>query len=280
MIRKMPPVSVHERDATTHDYGSFVALWPELRINHTPPDRLYWERELAPHTFLLETVGGEIVSLACCFAFGKTGDVRQVVVSPAWRRRGLGFQTMHSAARRLRARGCTAWRLEVERTTVAAIRLYQRAHLRATGSIAVVRASSAVARSFSARRAANFKVTKPASSSLAALEEKFDLPTGTLPYWMTSRPDSHLLVVCQDSMPHEPVGLARWRSGRGDTDIIFPLEGSPAAVSAVLSYVVSQGCVAPLELYVGDTDAAFELINHGATKEGVLVRMAGTLPIC
>ena len=57
---------VRERNASTEDYSSFVALWPKLGIHHTPPERLYWERELAPHTFLLETTAGEIISLALC----------------------------------------------------------------------------------------------------------------------------------------------------------------------------------------------------------------------
>src|SRR5258706_4004638 len=96
------------RPAREDDYDAFVAFWAELQLVQPAPARAHWCTHLMPATIFLDDAG-----YGLSFAFGARGDVRQIAVMPAYRKRGVGRELMAAVAARLRGLGCTDWRLEV-----------------------------------------------------------------------------------------------------------------------------------------------------------------------
>src|SRR5512143_4320360 len=91
------------RDARREDHPAFARFWAELGIDQPAPDIEYWDIHLRPKTIFLEAPGGELAAYALTFPFGARGDVRQIVVDPSFRRRGVGQQLLAEVAARFRA---------------------------------------------------------------------------------------------------------------------------------------------------------------------------------
>ncbi len=112
------------RPAVVTDYASFARLFPELDVGDPVPPVETWEREILPHTSVIER-GGEVVAYCYAPALHGTGHVRHLVVAPSERGRKLGLALMRAAAARFQASGCARWALNVKPHNVAALRLYE-----------------------------------------------------------------------------------------------------------------------------------------------------------
>lgn len=117
------------RPATPEDYPAYARLFPELGVDDPIPAASTWSAEQCPTTRVLERAG-TVVAYVYFERMRDLGYIRNVVVDPAHRGRGLGLALMRSLADELRAAGCTRWCLNVKPDNTAALRLYQRVGLR------------------------------------------------------------------------------------------------------------------------------------------------------
>lgn len=117
------------RDATEDDYDAYAHLFVELGVDDPVPERAWFAAEQVGRT-IVATDGGEVIGYALYEVLADTGYVRNLVTDPRHRRRGVGRALMDELARRFRARGCTAWCLNVKPDNVAAIALYERCGMR------------------------------------------------------------------------------------------------------------------------------------------------------
>lgn len=116
------------RPATPADYPAYARLFPELGVDDPIPPAATWSAQQCPTTRVLEHAG-TVVAYLYFERMHDLGYIRNVVVDPAHRGRGLGLALMQSLADELRAAGCTRWCLNVKPDNTAALRLYQRVGL-------------------------------------------------------------------------------------------------------------------------------------------------------
>jgi len=77
--------------------------------------------------FVAKDGAGRVVGIAQCWT---VGFVKDLVVHPEWRRRGLGLALLHAAFAAFAARGKTHVDLRVDADNEAAIALYDKAGMR------------------------------------------------------------------------------------------------------------------------------------------------------
>src|SRR5260221_1955318 len=140
------------RAATDADYTAFTTFWAGLDLEPPPPPRERWCEHLRPSTIFLEDDHGTLAAYALLFPLGERGDVRQIVVGPSFRRRGVGRELMATVAARLRAAGCTNWRLEVRADNAPALALYRSVGMSVRCETHTVRISRADLERFGATR--------------------------------------------------------------------------------------------------------------------------------
>lgn len=112
------------RPARASDHELYLRLFPELGVDDPPADAERWARELAPDAHVLEDEG-EAVGYVLLQVLHGIGYVRQVVIDPRARGRGLGGEAMRAAAAVLIGAGCRAWCLNVKPANEPAVRLYR-----------------------------------------------------------------------------------------------------------------------------------------------------------
>jgi GNAT superfamily N-acetyltransferase len=126
------------RPATPEDHGLYTQFFAELGTPEGPLDPVRWQAEYAASSaFLVET--GRDVGYAAWELLDRDVHVKHVVIAPLARRRGLGRTLMLELARKLRALGAQAWRLNVFSTNAAAIALYESLGLRTVHGTAALR---------------------------------------------------------------------------------------------------------------------------------------------
>jgi ribosomal protein S18 acetylase RimI-like enzyme len=162
------------RRATIADYGAFAALFPELGIDDPLPGPEVWASAYVPFT----RVAGDAV-LGYCYTeeLDDTGYVRNVVVAPGARRRGVGRALMETTARQLREAGKTSWRLNVAPQNAAALALYESVGLTTLYASRAVRLPWASARELPSSHA---EVRELPRAGDADVEASFALPRGQL----------------------------------------------------------------------------------------------------
>jgi ribosomal protein S18 acetylase RimI-like enzyme len=170
--------ALRERPAQASDYDRFTTLFPELGTGDPIPSRARWEEELVPSTIFLER-DGEIVAYGYTQTLRGTGYVRQVVVAPSERGKGLGGVLMRALGRQLARAGCTNWCLMVKADNQPGIRLYQSSGMR------IAYASTAFRLGWDVLERLPREAEAPAVHSLepeheAAIEAAFDLPPGQI----------------------------------------------------------------------------------------------------
>ena len=265
------------RAAVAGDYDAFVRLWRELEVGApSPPAVAHWTQQMMPWTLFLATDRGEVVAYALVFPHGARGDVRQIAVDPAWRRRGIGRRLMAEVAERLRAAGCSEWRLEVRHDNAAALALYERAGMRRLHEIRVVSIARATLVQLAEPPSPRFTVAPVAPQDEPALEARYDLGAGELAQWRSLRPDATLWLVCDHD---EPAGFARYcPTHRPGCALLFPFRARGAIAAAHLAAVAMR---APwpdrFELCVVDDPVADALLVAGGELVERMLEMSGRL---
>jgi len=221
---------------------------------------------------LLEAPSGEVVAYAMVFPLGTRGDVRQIAVDAAWRRRGLGRELMAVARDRLRAAGCRDWRLEVRADNTAAIALYAASGMHVLHELRFVK----LARAALAPPDPRFTASPLAPADDPALEAHYDLGAGELARWRRLRTNTAMWIVREAD---ELAGFARYCSvHEPGCALLFPCRARDAIAAVQL-------CVATLtdpppdhvELGVVDAGVADALIAAGGEPTERHLVMAGAL---
>jgi GNAT superfamily N-acetyltransferase len=267
---------LHLRAATAADYDTFARFWAQLGIDQPLLGAAYYEAHVAPFAMFLAADDGQLAAYGLCFPIGTRGDVRQIVVDHAWRRRGVGRQLLAAVRAKLVAAGCRDWRLEVAADNAGAIALYESAGMRKIHEIRDLKmAWPAVAR-FAGPRSARWLASEVAPAEDAALEAHFDYGAGQLQQWRTTRPHVPLWSVRNQGVP---VGLTRfWRDYLPDSGLCFPFRAASPDIAAHLLHGALRGQQIPqLELSVVDPGVADALVEAGARDHQRLYEMGGSL---
>jgi ribosomal protein S18 acetylase RimI-like enzyme len=112
------PIELHAllREAYTTGGGSVGSFeqwwWP-----------LVEDEEFDPTLIIIATAAGRPVGLIQCWT---SSFIKDLVVAPAWRGRGLGAYLLNAAFADFRERGVPHVDLKVEESNAAALRFYQR----------------------------------------------------------------------------------------------------------------------------------------------------------
>jgi len=256
------------RAARPDDYDAWLKFWRELGLTSTPPTREQWLTGILPNTIFLDE-DGTPAAYNLSFAFGARGDVRQVAVAPAFRRRGVGKQLMATVAAKLRAAGCTDWRLEVRADNAPAIALYRAAGMRPLRDLYTVRMTREMCERFAAgARHAAVPVTPEDD---ARLEAAFDLGTGQLHRWRTFRAQSPIVRIGFHAMTQIHRELA------ADHGLLFPFEAPDVETAAQLLAEAVPNMPAEYELQVSRPELHRALLAIGARPEEHLIELAGPL---
>jgi len=255
-----------------HDYAAFVQFWHELGLDdHPPHPRDQWDEHLCPSTLFLEAEDGRLAAYGLSFPFGDRGDVRQIVVGSAFRRQGVGRQIMAAVAARLRAAGCTNWRLEVRAENAAAIALYRSVGMEVVHAIHIVYLSRADAERFAATRSGRHEVTVVDPADDAMLEARFDLGRGQIARWRTFRGHCPILHVGDRALTQV------WRDFEPGKGLLFPFRAVDGDVAAHLM-AVAPPMPEQVGVYVVDEPVLDALVAAGATRHEEQLEMGGPLP--
>ncbi|MBK9753402.1 MAG: GNAT family N-acetyltransferase [Nannocystis sp.] len=190
-------MTLHARPATPADFPNFARLFTELGTGDPVPPEATWQVDQRPSTLFYEQ-DGELVAYTYFEVMRDLGYLRNLVVAPEHRGRGVGTEVMQILAKHLRARGCTRWCLNVEPDNTAAVRLYHGVGLRTVHRAAALRFAWDLV---DALPGADLSLTTcpidPAED--AAIEAAFDLPPGQL---ATQRAQRRVMLRLRD--PADP----------------------------------------------------------------------------
>jgi ribosomal protein S18 acetylase RimI-like enzyme len=228
------------RAARPDDYDAFTRFWAQLDIEQALPSRERWVELMCPQTmFLVE--GDTLAAYNLSFVFGTRGDVRQVVVDSAFRGRGVGKQLMAAVAAKLRAAGCSDWRLEVRAENAPAIALYRAVGMQPLHTIEVLELDRDACERFAASRSRRHAVQPVAIADDAELERMLDLGPGQIERWRRVRASSPLVRIGM-------TGLTQiWRDFSPAHGLLFPFYAPDSDVAA---HLVAEALPGPYELCI------------------------------
>jgi len=258
------------------DHAAFVRAWAELELDQTAPPRDVFACHQAPHAFFLETATGEVAAYALIRGYGARGDVRQIVVMPAWRGRGVGKRLMAAVAARLRRAGCSDWRLEVKAENAAAIGLYESVGMKVRRPMTIVRLDARAAAATVAAAGPGAARLRPLRADVEApYEDAFDLGRGFLAAVRARRPDLPMLAL---EMAGMPAGLVRWIPDYlGACGLLFPFRARDTKVLPAL-LAAADGAAGQIELMGTDAGVSQWLLGAGARTHECLLEMGAPLP--
>ena len=168
--------TIRLRDAALGDHALVVRLFPDLLTGDPPPDLERWRDRFVP-TSRIALVDGEAAGYLYYDVLDGVGYIRNVVVDPAHRGRGLGL--VEDAGALMLARGCDRWQLNVRPENDPAVALYRSVGLEiAFASVALRLPWALVDRLPASTRP--LEVVAAAADELAAIAAAFDLPEGQL----------------------------------------------------------------------------------------------------
>ncbi|MFO0574688.1 MAG: GNAT family N-acetyltransferase [Polyangia bacterium] len=145
----MPPrPTVRLVACTENDYPLFAQLFAHLETGDEPPPRERFVADLLPESRVLVATGPDGRDEPAGYLYSQVldgvGYVRQIVLSPVHRGRGLARAALLLLADELRAVGCTRWCLNVRPDNTPAVALYTSLGMRREyGSVALRLAWSA-----------------------------------------------------------------------------------------------------------------------------------------
>jgi ribosomal protein S18 acetylase RimI-like enzyme len=260
---------MEQRAARADDYDAVTRFMQQLAPDQPPPPRERWVEHLCPQTLFIADAG-ELVGYSLSFAFGARGDVRQIVVDSAARRRGIGKVLMAAVAAKLRAAGCTEWRLEVLADNAPAIALYRSVGMRPHATIEILEMAIAVCEQFAATRSGRHTTARVTADDDAALEANLDLGAGQLARWRRYRAHCPMVRVGTTALTQV------WPDLTATRGVLFPFLAPDADVAAHLMTEVLRGPIV-YEICVRDRDVSAALIAAGATLREQQLEFAGTL---
>ncbi|MEO8550225.1 MAG: GNAT family N-acetyltransferase [Kofleriaceae bacterium] len=262
---------MHVRAARPDDYDAWLSFWAQLELGHPPPARERWVEHLAPHTIFLED-DGVLVAYNLSFAFGQRGDVRQVVVDQAVRRRGVGKQLMAAVAAKLRAAGCTEWRLEVKADNTAATALYRAAGMAPHHDVYTVTIARADAERFAAGKSGTQVTSAVIAEDDAALEAGLDLGAGQIARWRAYRAHCPMVRVGHEAMTQV------WTDFAPDLALLFPFAAPDPDVAAhLIAEALALSPQPAYEIQLTGAPIRAALLAAGAVAKDELVEYAGAL---
>jgi ribosomal protein S18 acetylase RimI-like enzyme len=259
---------LRDRDARREDYAAFTAFWRELAIDQPPPSGDMWDAHLRPTTLFLEDEDRVLAAYACIFPQGPRGDVRQIVVAPAFRGRGVGRQLMAAVRRRLLAAGCRDWRLEVRADNAPAIALYRAMGMEVLRDIYSLRITLANAVAF----ARPGDVAEVAAVEEAALERSYDYGVGMLRRWRDLGRDTVIWRIGERA-------LARmWSDFLPDGSLVIPFHATTREdTAALVAAMLARRQPAWFEIVTMDVAAREALLAAGAVVHDHQLEMGASL---
>mgnify|MGYP000260851734 CR=1 FL=1 len=112
------------------DHAGVVRLWQEDEPNpspwNDPVQAIKKKEDFQPGLLYIAEENGEIVGTTMAGYDGHRGWIYSVVVSPAYRRKGIATELLRFAERELEKLGCTKLNLQVRDGNDGAVALYQR----------------------------------------------------------------------------------------------------------------------------------------------------------
>lgn len=258
------------RPAAGGDYDAFAGLFPELNVGVPVPPRQEWESALAPCTWVA-VVGEEVVGYCYSQEYEDTGYIRNVVVAPRARRRGVGRALMQVVAQQLRRSGKRSWRLNVRSDNQPALALYGRMGMNVQYLSISLRLPWKALASIPAGRAAA-REFPPARDAI--WEELFDLPRGQLSY---ARGLGRLLLEAVSGPSQQPEGVAVFDPGFPGA---FPFRVVEIdAVAPLLHAIRAQVPTHEFVNLVTEDDARLAelLTSVGATVRDEILHLSGEL---
>ncbi|HVR01745.1 MAG TPA: GNAT family N-acetyltransferase [Polyangia bacterium] len=189
------------RRASAADYPAFTRLFPQLGVDEPLPGADAWASAYVPFT-LIAAEGADVLGYCYTQELDDTGYVRNVVVAPSARRRGVARALMEATAWHLRAQGKAYWRLNVGPRNAAALALYESLGLRTLYASRALRVPWQSATSLPASRA-QVHGLPPARDE--ELEREFALPRGQLAH---ARGVGRLVLAAAPSDDARSLGLA------------------------------------------------------------------------
>lgn len=189
------------RRAAPEDYPSFARLFPELLVDDPVPGPEAWAATFVPST-LVAARGVEVLGYCYCQKYVASGYVRNVVVAPRARQKGIGRALMQATAEELRSHGKSRWCLNVKPDNLAALALYERMGLRHQ-----YRSYSFRLRwdALGALPSGDAAVQSLPNERDGALEALFDLPAGQLAF---ARGLGRILLQVSTKGRRAPLGVA------------------------------------------------------------------------
>lgn len=178
------------RPAEPRDYADFCRLFPHLEVDDPVPSPEAWEAVLVFSAMVAEDERGVV---GYCFwqEYEDTGYVRNVVVDPGARRRGVGVALMNAMAERFRGGGKHSWCLNVKPENRAALGLYGRLGMRVRYQATALRLNRGALAATCAAGDRESRVLLPARDPV--VEAVFRLPRGQLKH---ARGLGRLLLEC------------------------------------------------------------------------------------
>jgi ribosomal protein S18 acetylase RimI-like enzyme len=140
LITHMSKTLVRVRAATRNDYALWARLVGELGTGDPPFSQEKWEQRILSGMFVGEEAStGEACAYVYFQVLTSTGYIRNLVVAPTHRARGIGRAMLRHVAAHLRASGIAQWELNVLPGNAPAIALYSSVGMAPTGHGTAIR---------------------------------------------------------------------------------------------------------------------------------------------
>jgi GNAT superfamily N-acetyltransferase len=258
------------RWAAPDDYVGFTRLFPELQVDDPLPARELWTWAMVPSTFV--AARGQTIVGYCYFQeYVDCGYLRNVVVAPGARRRGVGRELMTATADHLRTRGKISWRLNVKPDNHPALALYARMGMQTQHAAKVLRLPWAALPSLPGGGGAQVRDLSPDRDPV--LEDQFALPRGQLTF---ARAGGRSILEAVSSGGAGSIGLAVFNAHYPGA---FPFRAKQIdAVVPLLAAMQPHVHHDYIQLVVEDDQRlATLLVNVGATLRDEILHLRGAL---
>jgi GNAT superfamily N-acetyltransferase len=271
MLAPMDPSRLVVRPALAEDYPAFCRLFPELGTQDALPSFQSWVAERRGATLLAERAGS-VVGYCYYQEYADTGYIRNLVVAPRERRRGVGQALMQALGKVFRGHGKSSWRLNVKPDNRAAVALYEQVGMETKYSSRALRLPWAhLSRLPTGSR---IEIRELCAAHDEALETLFGLPRAQL---ATARGHGHLSFRALAGPEQTCVGLAVFNPDfpgafpfrASELDATFPL------LSAMRQHVPSHEWVNIVT--EDDPRLAALLEGAGASVSMDILHMVGSL---